>query len=80
MDVRFCRVQEPTAERRTCAAINPDQAHNALSRARTEDSCFSVDKDLHGCRLTSRYEDWGSEKAGTSGRSICSSSLPGSLD
>jgi hypothetical protein len=51
MDVRFCRVQEPSAERHTCAAIDPDQTHNALSRARTDDSCFSVDKDLHGCRL-----------------------------
>jgi hypothetical protein len=50
MDVRFCRVQEPSAERHTCAAIDPDQTHNALSRARTDDSCFSVDKDLHGCR------------------------------
>ena len=50
MDVRFCRVQEPTAERQTRAAIDPDQTHTALSRARTENSCFSVDKDLHGCR------------------------------
>jgi hypothetical protein len=51
MDVRFCRVQEPTAERQTCAVAAPDRTNNALSRARTEGSCFSVDKDLHGCRL-----------------------------
>jgi hypothetical protein len=50
MDVRFCRVQEPSAERQTCAAAAPDPTSNALSTARTEDSCFSVDKDLHGCR------------------------------
>jgi transposase len=30
--------------------VDPDRTHNALSRARTADSCFSVDKDLHGCR------------------------------
>jgi hypothetical protein len=51
MDVRFCRVQEPTAERQTCAAAAPDRINNALSRARTDNSRFSVDKDLHGCRL-----------------------------
>src|SRR5580700_7072181 len=50
MDVRFCRVQEPTAERQTCAVAAPDRTNNALSRARTEGSCFSVDKDLHGSR------------------------------
>jgi glucose-6-phosphate 1-dehydrogenase len=34
-----------------CAAVDPDQTNNALSRARTDNSRFSVDKDLHGCRL-----------------------------
>jgi hypothetical protein len=57
MDVRFCRVQEPSAERQTCAAAAPDPTSNALSKARTGNSCFSVDKDLHGCRLCSKgYE------------------------
>jgi hypothetical protein len=46
MDVRFCRVQEPTAERQTCAAPAPDRANNALSRARTDDSCFFLDRRL----------------------------------
>ena len=34
----------------TCAAIDPHQTNNALSTARKENSCFSVDKDLHGGR------------------------------
>jgi hypothetical protein len=34
----------------TCAAIDPDQTNDALSRARKENSRFSVDKDLHGGR------------------------------
>jgi transposase len=54
MDVRFCPVQEPIAERHTCAAIDPDQTDHAVSRARTEISRFSVDKDLHGCRIEGR--------------------------
>ena len=34
----------------TCAAIDPDLTNNALSSAPKENSCFSVDKDLHGWR------------------------------
>ena len=54
MDVRFCSEQEPQAERQTCADADLDQTNNALSRARKENSCFSVDKDLHGWRSS----DW----------------------
>jgi hypothetical protein len=50
MDVRLCLEQEPPAERQPRAAIDPDRTHNALSRARTANSCFSLDKDLHGSR------------------------------
>jgi hypothetical protein len=32
------------------AAETPDRNRNALSRARKAVLCFSVDKDLHGCR------------------------------
>jgi len=39
------REQEPPAERRERAAIDPDQIRNALSKARRTDSCFFVDKD-----------------------------------
>jgi hypothetical protein len=46
--------QEPSAERQRRAEIDPDQTHGALSRARKEDSCFSVDKDLHGWRSSDR--------------------------
>ena len=51
MDVRFCWMQEPPAERHTCAGECPDQSKCALSRARPEISRFSLDFDLHGCRL-----------------------------
>jgi hypothetical protein len=44
MDVRFCEVQEPPAERHCCAATDPDQINRALSRARPENSCFFLDK------------------------------------
>ena len=51
MDVRFCRKQEPTAERHHCAdecliklkARSPERAEGI--------SCFSLDFDLHGSRL-----------------------------
>jgi hypothetical protein len=43
--------QEPPAERHWCARRHPDQIECALSRARPETSCFSLDFDLHGCRL-----------------------------
>jgi hypothetical protein len=45
MDVRSCGMQGPPAERQPRAAIDPDRTHNALSRARTANSCFSLDKD-----------------------------------
>jgi hypothetical protein len=32
-------------------AVNPEALQCALSRARPGHLCFSVDKDLHGCRL-----------------------------
>jgi hypothetical protein len=54
MDVRFCSEQEPQAERQTCADVDLDQTNNALSSARKENSCFSIDKDLHGWRSLSR--------------------------
>src|ERR1700689_3511449 len=56
MDVRFCRVQKPTAERQTCAATAPDRTNNALSRARTDRSCFFLDYDLHGCPVLQSAE------------------------
>jgi hypothetical protein len=31
MDVRFCGMQEPPAERQMCAAVDPDQIQCALS-------------------------------------------------
>ena len=45
-----CRNHQPrgkSAQQKILIGIS-----NALSRARTAVSCFSVDKDLHGCRLT----------------------------
>ena len=50
MDVRFCSEQEPSAEKQACATDDPDQINNAFCSARKENSCFSVDKDLHGWR------------------------------
>src|ERR1019366_10276118 len=47
MDVWFCGEQEPPAERLTCATANPDWIDSALSQARHEHLCFSVDFDLH---------------------------------
>ena len=44
------RDRRRVAERQMCAATASDRTNNALSRARTDDSCFSVDNDLHGCR------------------------------
>ena len=32
-------------------AVNPEVLQCALSRARPRYLCFSIDKDLHGCRL-----------------------------
>ena len=55
MDVRFCLKQEPSAERQRCAAEVPGRNSNALSRARKAGSCFLVDKDLHGGRLSGHY-------------------------
>src|ERR1700751_5603139 len=40
------QVQEPSAERHMCATARPDQTNNALSRARTEVSCFFLDTRL----------------------------------
>jgi hypothetical protein len=38
--------QEPSAETHTCAAGNPDQTNDALSKARAENSCFFLDNRL----------------------------------
>ena len=54
MDVRFCKVQEPPAERHCCVTEGSDQPHCALSRARPETSCFLLTTDLHGCRSYGR--------------------------
>jgi hypothetical protein len=40
-----------TSREHGCAMKHPDQIHRALSRARPEASCFSLDFDLHGCPL-----------------------------
>jgi hypothetical protein len=50
MDVRFCTMQEPPAERQTCAAIDPDQpSTRSLERAkRTRAPLLTT--DLHGWR------------------------------
>jgi hypothetical protein len=37
-------MQEPSAERQNCAESDPDQPNRALSRARQETLCFSLDK------------------------------------
>src|ERR1700688_1293290 len=49
MDVRFCREQEPPAERHCCVTADSDQTDSALSLAHQKILCFSVDKNLHGC-------------------------------
>jgi hypothetical protein len=41
--------QEPSAEWHNCASRHPIQINRALSGARPETSCFSLDFDLHGC-------------------------------
>jgi hypothetical protein len=51
MDVRSCWMQGPPAVRHTCAGECPDQSECALSQARPGIPCFSLDFDLHGCRL-----------------------------
>jgi len=40
------RMQEPSAERHTCAAAGPDQTNNALSRARPAAACFFLGRRL----------------------------------
>jgi hypothetical protein len=57
MDVRFCTMQEPPAERQTCAAIDPDQpSTRSLERAkRTRAPLFTT--DLHGRRSLARESD-----------------------
>ena len=39
-------------------AVNPEALQCALSRARPGYLCFSVDKDLHGCRQTGSNPFW----------------------
>ena len=66
MDVRFCREQEPPAERHTLRngrylirpiARSPERAQKIL--------CFSVDKDLHGCPSSAQDRRAPSESATT---------------
>src|ERR1700752_1145515 len=47
--------QGPPAERHSCAAKDSRSMQRALSGARPENSCFSLDSDLHGCRQTGSY-------------------------
>ena len=47
MDVWFCLMQEPSAERHCCVTAESDQTHCAPSRARPGILCFSLDFDLH---------------------------------
>jgi len=54
MDVRFCREQEPKAERQRCATADSEQTDSALSEARRKILCFSLDNDLHGCPSSRR--------------------------
>ena len=63
MDVRFCEEQEPPAERHTCASAVLTEPTHALSAARTADSCFSLDNDLHGCRSFGQNGDHDCELA-----------------
>jgi len=51
MDVRFCEEQEPTAERLTCARMNPEAASCAVSRPRPIHLRLPLTTDLHGGRL-----------------------------
>jgi hypothetical protein len=54
MDVRFCTMQEPSAERHTCAATDLDPSQDAPSAARTESRAFLLTTDLHGRRSLAR--------------------------
>ena len=47
MDVWFCLMQEPSAERHCCVTAESDQTHCAPSGARNGILCFSLDFDLH---------------------------------
>jgi hypothetical protein len=47
MDVWFCLMQEPSAERHCCVTAESDQTHCAPSGARPGILCFSLDFDLH---------------------------------
>ena len=49
-------MQEPSAERLTRAAIDRDQTHNALSKARQENSRFSLDIRLTWKAVTRQLE------------------------
>src|SRR6202008_1823808 len=49
MDVRFCQVQEPPAERHCCVTEGSDQPQGALSPARPETSRPLLTTRLHGC-------------------------------
>jgi hypothetical protein len=50
MDVRFCLVQEPPAERHCCATEGSDQSQCTPSGARLQTSRFLLTTRLHGCR------------------------------
>jgi len=53
MDVRSCGMQGPPAERQLLRVGKIlIISSRALSRARPEISCFFLDFDLHGCRLS----------------------------
>src|ERR1700758_4649984 len=54
MDVRFCLVQEPPAERHCCATEGSDQSQCTPSGARLQTSRFLLTTRLHGCFGTGR--------------------------
>ena len=69
MDVRFCQVQEPPAERHCCVAADSDQSQCALSTARHQPSCFFLTVDLHRCRQLRPKQDLAEIGLCQSGRS-----------
>src|SRR6201984_2063967 len=55
MDVRFCLVQEPPAERHCCATEGSDQSQCTPSGPRLQTSRFLLTTRLHGCRRSGMY-------------------------
>jgi hypothetical protein len=56
MDVRFCTVQEPPAERHCCATEGSDQSQCTPSGARLQTSRFLLTTRLHGCRQYGHFD------------------------